>query len=352
MPSHRFFRAYPLLPLALVTLTATAGDIQFSLEEPFNGSIYSGVTNIRGWAVSSAGIRNVELLVDGVSNGNIPSGGRRVDVGNAYPTYPNSSQSGFSMIFNYSNLTVGAHTFSVNVIDNQGSQKSATASFNVARFNNSFIDNPAAISLNAATITDDNDKSILINNLQADGQLYNVRLEWRREVQGFALTSINPVGGGSGSGSARWSALNNVGCANGSFTYEVTIDGTTKRSTTTCGSVISPSTCNTTFEGFASTTPGAKNWVAKAVSSTCGLNSQVSGTATLASDACYRFTLNPQGQNLVNSFGTVNCPSSANANTLQAEPEATPMAIFPMQPVDPSGVGQERWDLIKKIGQP
>ncbi len=351
MPSHRFFRAYLLLPLALSTLTATAGDIQFSLEEPFNGSIYSGVANIRGWAVSSAGIRNVELLVDGVSNGNIPSGGRRVDVGNAYPTYPNSSQSGFSMIFNYSNLTVGAHTLSVNVVDNQGSQKSATASFNVARFNNSFIDNPAAISLNVATITDDNDKSILINNLQADGQLYNVRLEWRRAAQGFALTSISPVGGGSGS--ARWSALNNVGCANGSFTYEVTIDGTTKRSTTTCGSVISPSTCNTTFEGFASTTPGAKNWVAKAVSSACGINSQASGTDTLASDACYRFILNQQGQNLVNSLdGTVDCPSSANAETLREESQATPMAIFPMQPVDPSGSGQEKWNQLRNIVEP
>ncbi len=160
MPSHRFFRAYPLLPLALVTLTATAGDIQFSLEEPFNGSIYSGVANIRGWAVSSAGIRNVELLVDGVSNGNIPSGGLRPDVGKAYPNYPNSSQSGFSRIFNYSSLTVGSHTIAINVIDNDGSQKSTTVSFNAVGFRNSYISDPARVSLNAATITDDNDKSI------------------------------------------------------------------------------------------------------------------------------------------------------------------------------------------------
>jgi hypothetical protein len=345
MPSHRFFRAYPLLPLALVTLTATAGDIQFSLEEPFNGSIYSGVANIRGWAVSSAGIRNVELLVDGVSNGNIPSGGRRVDVGNAYPTYPNSSQSGFSMIFNYSNLTVGAHTLSVNVVDNQGSQKSATASFNVARFNNSFIDNPAAISLNAATITDDNDKSILINNLQADGQLYNVRLEWRREAQGFALTSISPVGGG---GTARWSVLNNAGCPNNSVTYQVTIEGVTKQSTTTCGSVINPSNCNVASEGFTNTTAGTKSFSSRltfsspACTPTGQTNWQGSGTVTLANNACYLFVASrPEGQNPENRFDTVNCPSSANANTLQTESEATPMAIFPMQPVDLPGAGQE-----------
>ncbi len=175
----------------------------------------------------------------------------------------------------------------------------------------------------------------LISNLQADGQLYNVRLEWRTETQGFALTSISPVGGG---GTARWSALTNVCCQSGPFTYQVTIDGVTKSST-------SSSCSNPTFEGFASTTPGAKNWVAKAVSSACGINSQASGTDTLASDACYRFVLNPQGNGLINSFDIATCPSSANVNTLRAEPEATPMAIFPMQPVDPSGVGQERWDL-------
>ena len=343
MPSHRFFRAYPLISLALATLTATAGDIQFSLEEPKNGSIYSGVSNIRGWAISTAGIRNVELLVDGVSNGNIPSGGLRPDMANAYPNYPNSSQSGFSMIFNYSSLTAGAHTLSVNVVDNDGSRKSATVSFNAVGFRNPYISDPARVSLNAATITDDNDKSISISNLQADGQLYNVRLEWRTETQGFALTSISPVGGGS----ARWSALTNVCCATGPLTYQVTIDGVTKSSTiNSCGS-------NPSLEGFASTTPGAKNWVARVVSSACSVNSQGSGTDTLASDACYTFVLNKPGNELINSFGLVTCPSSsANAETLREESQVMPMAIYPMHSVDPSGSGQEKWNQLRNIVEP
>ncbi|MBS1225888.1 MAG: hypothetical protein H6R24_2566, partial [Proteobacteria bacterium] len=70
---------------------------------------------------------------------------------------------------------------------------------------------------------------------------------------------------------------------------------------------------------------------------------------TLASDACYRFVLNRQDQSLINSFGTVTCPSSANANTLQEESQATPMAIFPMQPVDPLSAGQENWNLLRNI---
>ena len=343
MPSHQFFCSYSLLPLALLTLTTTAGDIQFALEEPSNGSIYSGVSNVRGWAVSSVGVNRVELLVDGTLVTQIPSGGLRTDVGNAYPNYPNSSQSGFSMAYNYSNLTAGAHVISVNVVDNQGTQKSAAVSFNAARFNNPFIADPARVSLNAATITDDNDKAISISNLQADGQLYNVRLEWRTAAQGFALTSISPVGV---NGSAQWSALTNVCCQSGPLTYQVTIDGVTKSSTVnSCGST--PSS-----EGSASTTPGSKNWVAQVVSSACGINTQSNGTVILTSDACHRFVLNRQDQSLINSFGTATCPSSANANTLRAELQATPMAIFPMQPVDLSGAGLERWDLLQNIDQP
>jgi hypothetical protein len=154
--------------------------------------------------------------------------------------------------------------------------------------------------------------------------------------------TINP-GGGGGGGSARWSALTNVCCDRGPLTYQVTIDGVTKSSTNnSCGSTPS-------FEGFASTTPGSKNWVATVVSSACSVNAQGSGTVTLATNACYQFVLNRQGQNLVNSFGTVTCPSSANANTLQEESQATPMAIFPMDSVDPSGTGQENWNLLRNI---
>jgi hypothetical protein len=245
------------------------------------------------------------------------------------------------MIFNYSELTAGSHTFTINVIDNDGARKSATLSFNTVGFLNPYIADPARISLNAATITDDNDKSIIISNLQADGQVYGVGLQWRTETQGFALTCINPVGGGS----ARWSALTNVCCVRGPLTYQVTIDGITKSSMiNSCGSTPS-------FEGFASTNPGCSIWVATVVSPACSVNAQSSGIVPMDSDACHQFLLNRpnQNENPINSFGTVTCPSSTNANTLQVESQATPMAIFPMQPVDPSSAGQENWDLLRNI---
>lgn len=175
---------------------------------------------------------------------------------------------------------------------------------------------------------------------ETDGNIY---------LQIFVQGDISYTGRipcGSTPSSARWSALTNACCSTGSFTYQVTIDGVTRSSTaSSCSS-------NPSFEGFASTTPGTKSYSSRAFSSACGVNSQGSGTVSLAGNGCYRFTLNVQGQNLVESLGTVNCPSSANANTLQAESQATPMAIFPMQPVDPSSVGMERWDLLNNIVQP
>ncbi|MCU0807904.1 MAG: hypothetical protein MUC53_08175, partial [Candidatus Contendobacter sp.] len=73
---------------------ATNEQIILHLEEPGCGNVYSGVGNIRGWAVAPQGIQRIELAIDGVYRTNIPSGGLRTDVGDAYPTYPNANGSG------------------------------------------------------------------------------------------------------------------------------------------------------------------------------------------------------------------------------------------------------------------
>ena len=170
-----------------------AGDIVLSLEEPTVNSTYSGVANIRGWVVGSAGIERVELYVDGALATNVPSGGLRPDIGAAYPSYPDSSKSGFSMAFNYSNLAAGQHTVSVRAVDKSGAVEDASATFSVARFDNPFIDDAAKVSLDGATVSLDG-QAIVINNLSADGKTYDVRLDWRTAAQGYAITQIVPTG--------------------------------------------------------------------------------------------------------------------------------------------------------------
>jgi hypothetical protein len=179
--------------ILMVVSPSWAGDIVLSVEEPAVNSTYSGVANLRGWVVSSAGISRVELYVDSALTTHIPVGGRRTDVGSAYPNYPDSSNAGFSMAFNYSSLTAGPHTLQIRAIDRENASREQSVNFTVARFNPSYIADPAKISLAGATGSFDS-RSIYLKNLTADGQAYDVRLDWRTEAQGFAITQINPAG--------------------------------------------------------------------------------------------------------------------------------------------------------------
>ncbi len=170
-----------------------AGDIVLTVEEPSAGDTYSGVANIRGWVVGSAGIDRVELYVDGALLTPIPTGGRRSDVGDAYPNYPNAANAGFSMAFNYSSLLAGSHAILIRAVDQEGALKDATVDFNVTRFPNAYIADPASVSLSGASATF-NSGSFLLQNVTVEGKTYDIRLEWRTEAQGFAITRISTAG--------------------------------------------------------------------------------------------------------------------------------------------------------------
>ena len=184
---------FMLLLFSACDVVAANGAIVFALEEPQAGSVYSGVSNIRGWAVAPVGVNRVELLIDGALVTNIPMGGYRSDVRDSYPTYPNAAQAGFSMAFNYSNLTAGPHTFTVRVVDDNNEFRENTTNFTVARFDTSFISNLENVNLDNAQVAINNN-SIFINNMTADGKNYDAILQWRPATQGFAITQINPTG--------------------------------------------------------------------------------------------------------------------------------------------------------------
>ncbi|NJN47680.1 MAG: matrixin family metalloprotease [Candidatus Competibacteraceae bacterium] len=168
---------------------ATLDPIVMQLEEPVADEAKTGVANLRGWAVALGVINRVELTVDGVFRGNVPIGGRRVDVADDFPAYPNAADSGFSMAFNYSELSAGTHNVLVRAFDNVGNSLQQTATFTVERFDNPFIPDPTSVSLSNATISND-DPSITILNLQADGQFYDVMMQWRTATQSFEIIQI------------------------------------------------------------------------------------------------------------------------------------------------------------------
>jgi hypothetical protein len=173
--------------------TVLAADALLGLEEPVEHGNYSGVANIRGWAVAQHGMNRVELYVDGVSQGNIPMGGSRQDVGNAHPGFPNAAHSGFSLALNYNELPAGEHTVMVRAFDMTGQSQEVSRTFNVQRFAVPFISMPDLVDLRGAkavTVVDGN--TINMRGVSVAGASYDVGLRWFTPAQEFAIDSISP----------------------------------------------------------------------------------------------------------------------------------------------------------------
>lgn len=170
--------------LILVAHVAGAATLIY-LEEPANGSIRSGVGNLRGWAISSEPIDDVNYAVDGEPQGSIPYGGTRRDVGAAYPTVPGSGESGFSMAFNYGNLTPGEHLLEV-----QAGGESVQARFRVVGFEQEFISgNPEIYGAQVYT----GFYSVHLNGAWFPGEgERDLELEWSSAAQQFLIIKNRP----------------------------------------------------------------------------------------------------------------------------------------------------------------
>ena len=156
------------------------------------GLVHMGVGNLRGWAVSSAGIRKVEAFLDGEFLGEIPYGGGRSDVAAAFPDIAGSGQSGFGMSFNYSGLSAGTHTIQVVAHSVDNKTASDSAQFEAVRFDKEFIGAGELINLNAAASVLTNDQ-IEIENISIAGKSYNLLLRWRTAEQGFEIVRIEAL---------------------------------------------------------------------------------------------------------------------------------------------------------------
>ena len=160
-----------------------------SLEEPLRGVTHMGIGNLRGWAVASSGIVKVEVFVDGAYIYDAPYGGLRGDVGVAFSEIENASNSGFSAAYNYSALTAGEHTITVVAHSELGNTVEKSATFNVVKFAESFISDPNAVDLGGASCSLEGDEVNLIDAI-VDEMLYDVKLKWRKQEQGFEIIEI------------------------------------------------------------------------------------------------------------------------------------------------------------------
>jgi hypothetical protein len=166
--------------------------IELAIEEPVDGSTTAGVSNIRGWAIGDSNIMSVGLYIDGDYIADIPHGGTREDVGNAFPTHPSSIESGYSMAVAWGLFSPGQHDIRIRATDFLGRSAEASGTFTVASFDNAFISDPAKVSV-SGTVEKLDARTIRLNGVQADGALYDVKLQWQPASQKFEMVEIKPA---------------------------------------------------------------------------------------------------------------------------------------------------------------
>lgn len=105
-----------------------------SIDVPGSPStVLSGVTNIGGWAVSSAAaISTVQITIDGVTNGYATYGGTRSDVCAILGNLPGCPNVGWNHLLDTTVLTNGSHMLEITATNAKGQRASKAALFTVS----------------------------------------------------------------------------------------------------------------------------------------------------------------------------------------------------------------------------
>lgn len=164
--------------------------IRMSIEEPFNGDVKAGISNFRGWVVSMNPLVSLTLYRDGILFDTLDHNGKRVDVGNKYPDYPGSENSGFSFTTNFGILSAGQHEYRLVARDNQGNTLEKTVTFDVQRFDDAWVGDDSLISLDNAAVSIAGSREIRIDGMSHNGKEYRVILNWKKATQGFDVKEI------------------------------------------------------------------------------------------------------------------------------------------------------------------
>lgn len=90
------------------------------IDSPIANAVVSDSVDIKGWALSSFGVSNVKIFVDGNYINVATIGLAREDVNAVYPNYINGVNSGYSYTLDTSKLSLGSHTIQIQALGNDG----------------------------------------------------------------------------------------------------------------------------------------------------------------------------------------------------------------------------------------
>ena len=168
------------------------------IEEPVQGGYYSGISNLRGYAVSKKGMGAYfhEVWIDDEFAFYLAPYGQRTDVGNAFPDYPDSDTGGFSMAFNYKNLSPGEHEIAVCALDNAERRNCAVATFTAERFETEFIASDSDVDVGTMSgVSLYDDQTFLVSGPTLEGKQWDFLLRWDKASQSFKTEEILPWNG-------------------------------------------------------------------------------------------------------------------------------------------------------------
>lgn len=169
-------------------------DIRLELETPSSRSTHSGISTVRGWALHpTKKISTIEIYIDGVFSSEIPVGGRRGDVYNAFPNAEGSLYSGFSQTMNWKVLEPGAHILEVAAFTEDGlGYNSVEIEMCTQKFQGEFINDYDAVDLGQTSRITMWQRRMILQGVFMEGKRWNVELSWSQTDQDLKITQVTP----------------------------------------------------------------------------------------------------------------------------------------------------------------
>jgi len=105
------------------------------IDTPVAEETFHRTVEIRGWAISSLGVEEINVLVDGTKVGQAILGGYRPDVDQAFPGYIGGVNSGYRYTLDLNNITKGRHLITLEARGKDGTVFYANRYINVNKLN-------------------------------------------------------------------------------------------------------------------------------------------------------------------------------------------------------------------------
>ena len=187
-----------LLTLCAIMSTAHAQlkdrNIRLTLETPVTGSTLGNIGTIRGWVFHpTKPVEWVEIYLDDQFVAEVPVGGSRLDVYNAYPNALNSRYSGYSQTVNFKEYDEGFHRVAVYAFTSDGNYNFQESEFCVSKLADiNFIKDPEDIALYEVGRIHLWSDRLVLEGIQVGQDRYNVELTWNTATQDVQISQTTP----------------------------------------------------------------------------------------------------------------------------------------------------------------